>query len=222
MANVFPVQTETFHYGGADRQIRFKEAGQVLWKNGTKGRLMRLLIVMPVPYTVPGRRKKGYNAPAYLLTTDHTTSAHDLIQAYLNRWQIEVLHRDLKTVAGVGQVQVSNEAANEKVHGAQVAAFAMLKLAGQAIYGGEHSHFQKPIRPKWRTKDTMRLSALALLTQFRNELAKAKFFEDPGDWKPAGWRLNHRETYTASSPPPTRSPSCLCPGWWSDLTRYRK
>ena len=193
-----PEQTETFHYGGSDRQISFKEGGKVLWKNGTKGRLMRLLIVMPIPYNVPGKRRKGYNAPAFLLTTDHRTSAQDLIQAYLNRWQIEVLHRELKTVAGVGQSQVFSGEANDKVHGAHAAAFAMLNLAAQEVYGGEHDHWRMPLRPKWRNKDTMRISSLTLLIMFRNDLAKSGFFVDPGSWKPKGWILKHRETYTAA------------------------
>ncbi len=193
-----PIQEGTFHYGGSDRQIRFKEGGKVLWKNGTKGRLMRLLIVMPIPYSVPGQRKNRYNLAAYLLTTDHATSAQDLIQAYLNRWQIEVLHRELKTVAGVGQVQASSEGSNDKVHGAQAAAFAMLNLAGQEVYGGEYDHWSMPLRPKWRNKDTMRISSLTLLTMFRNDLVKSGYFADPGSWKPKGWILKHRETYTAA------------------------
>jgi len=39
---------------------------------------------------------------------------------------------------------------------------------------------------------------LTLLTMFRNDLAKSGFFVDPGSWKPKGWILKHRETYTAA------------------------
>ena len=101
-------------------------------------------------------------------------------------------------MAGVGQVQASSEGSNDKVHGAQAAAFAMLNLAGQEVYGGEYDHWSMPLRPKWRNKDTMRISSLTLLTMFRNDLVKSGYFADPGSWKPKGWILKHRETYTAA------------------------
>ncbi len=41
--------------------------------------------------------RKYYRQPAYLLTTDLTTPALELLQAYFDRWGIEVNHRDEKT-----------------------------------------------------------------------------------------------------------------------------
>lgn len=193
-----PVQEAELHYGGALRKIRFKEVPQVFWKDGTKSRLMRLLIVLPVPYTVVGRRKRGYNAPGYLLTTDLTSPAPELIQAYLDRWQIEVLHRDLKNGLGVGQVQAFSEAANEKVHGAQVAAYSMLTLAALKTYGGGRTE-AFPELPAWRKrKPPMRMSQHDLITMLRNELAKRRSSEAPAAPMPEGWVLNHRETYQAA------------------------
>ena len=199
-----PEMDASLHYGGDLRRIRFKEVPRVYWKDGTKGRLMRLLIVLPIPYKVPGRRKKGYNAPAYLLTTDLTTPASELIQAYLDRWQIEVLHRDLKNGLGVGQVQASSREANEKIHGAQVAAYSMLSLAGLSAYGsGRTDEF--PLLPLWRrSKPPMRISQHDLITMLRNELAKVPPKVDPkGSKRPerakkGTWVLNHRETYQAA------------------------
>ena len=180
------------------RRIRFKEVSRVLWKDGTKGRLMRLLIVLPVPYLVVGRRKRGYNAPGYLLTTDLVTPAAELIQAYLDRWQIEVLHRDLKTGLGVGQVQAFSHAANEKVHGAQVAAYSMLTLAALRVFGGARTD-AFPELPAWRKrKPPMRMSQHDLITMLRNELAKRRLLEVPASAKPKGWALSHRETYQAA------------------------
>ncbi|MBS1767713.1 MAG: transposase [Acidobacteria bacterium] len=193
-----PVQDANLHYGGSLRKIRFKEVSRVLWKDGTKGRLMRLLIVLPVPYLVVGRRKRGYNAPGYLLTTDLTTPAEDLIQAYLDRWQIEVLHRDLKNGLGVGQVQAFSHAANEKVHGAQVAAYSMLTLAALRTFGGARTD-AFPELPAWRKrKPPMRMSQHDLITMLRNEVAKRRLLEAPTSPKPKGWALNHRETYQAA------------------------
>jgi len=193
-----PEQTASLHYGGRLRDIRFKEVSHVYWKDGTKGRLMRLLIVLPIPYQVPGRKKRGYNAPGYLLTTDLTSPAPELIQAYLDRWQIEVLHRDLKNGLGVGQVQASSREANEKIHGAQVAAYSMLSLAGlEAFASGRTDEF--PALPAWRKRrQPMRLSQHDLITVLRNELAANPSFRTKGWKKPKGWALNHRETYQAA------------------------
>jgi hypothetical protein len=49
-----------------------------------------------------------YRQAAYLLTTDLNTPTSILIQAYFDRWQIEVNHREEKTTFGVGQAQVRN------------------------------------------------------------------------------------------------------------------
>ncbi|HNX95940.1 MAG TPA: transposase [Holophaga sp.] len=193
-----PTHTTDLHYGGALRTIRLKEMPRVLWKDGTKSKLMRLLIVLPVSHTVVGRRKRGYNNPGYLLTTDLATPAPELIQAYLDRWQIEVLHRDLKTGLGVGQVQAFSEAANEKVHGAQVAAYAMLSLAALKTVGGDRTE-ALPDLPAWRKrKPPMRISQHDLITLLRNELVKSEFFAQPTAQMPKGWKLSHRETYQAA------------------------
>jgi len=193
-----PTLEAELHYGGALRTIRFKEVPRVFWKDGTKSKLMRLLMVLPVPHTVVGRRKRGYNNPGYLLTTDLVTPALALIQAYLDRWQIEVLHRDLKCGLGVGQVQAFSEAANEKIHGAQVAAYAMLNLAALKVVGGDRTGVL-PDLPKWRErKPPMRLSQHDLITLLRNDLRRTGFFEQPTAQMPNGWKLSHRETYQAA------------------------
>lgn len=193
-----PTRTGHFHYGGALREVRYKEVSGVYWKDGTKGRLMRLIIVLPIPYKVPGRKKRGYNAPGFLLTTDLVSPAHGLIQAYLDRWQIEVLHRDLKNGLGVGQVQAFSHEANQKVHGAQVAAYSMLNLAGlNAFAKGRTAEF--PELPAWRkAKPPMRPSQHDLITMLRNELARMRTFTASKPPRKKGWALNHRETYQAA------------------------
>lgn len=191
-----PLEIASIRFGGEVRDVKFKEVPRLLWR-GSKGRVMRLLIVMPVPYSIVGRRKKGYNNPAYLLTTDLVTAGAELIQSYMDRWGIEVLHRNLKTYQGVGQVQVFSKAANEKIHGAHVAAFSMLNLAAQAIHGGKHT-VAYPALPLWRRKQPMRISSQSLASMLRNELLKQKFFEPDHQWKPEGWVMPHRETYQAA------------------------
>ncbi len=193
-----PFRSVELHYGGGLREIRFKEIQNILWKDGTRGRVMRLLIVMPIPYKVVGRRKRGYNNPAYLLTTDLTSPAAQLVQAYLDRWQIEVLHRDLKAGIGVGQVQAFSHAANERVHGATVAAYSMLNLAGLRTFNGKRTE-DYPDLPAWRKrKPPMRPSQHDLVSMLRNNLADVWTQEQGRMRRPKGWVLSHHETYQAA------------------------
>jgi hypothetical protein len=80
-------QEDSFYYGGEWRTIRFKEVNRLLWQRGTKKKLLRLLVLAPLPYVRGGRR--NYRDPAYLLTTDLEGSIKLLIQSYLDHWQIE-------------------------------------------------------------------------------------------------------------------------------------
>lgn len=132
-----PYRTAEFHIGGRRREIRYKEISDVLWRSATGRKPLRLLILAPIPYMAPagGRKRKNYNDPAYLLTTDLTTPAVELIQNYLDRWQIEVVHRDLKTGLGVGQAQVWSPASVERLNTALVATWAMLTLAALRAFG---------------------------------------------------------------------------------------
>ena len=196
-----PEQEAYLHYGGKLRSIRFKEVPGVYWKQGTKGRLMRMLIVLPIPYQVPGRSKRGYNQEAYLLTTDLSSPAGELVQAYLDRWQIEVLHRDLKNGIGVGQVQAWNEKANDKVHGAQAATYSMLNLASLRAFDGRRTE-DFPELPRWRKgRPPSRPSQHDLITILRNELLRHRCLTPPDGTKPKlpkGWALSSRETYQAA------------------------
>lgn len=93
-------------YGEQWRKIRYKEVPQVYWRTGCRKRPLRLFVIAPIPYRVPGVRKKRYHDPAYLLTTDLHGTARELLQPYLDRWQIEVNHREEQDTLGVGQEQV--------------------------------------------------------------------------------------------------------------------
>lgn len=149
-----------------------------------------------------GRRrpKRGYNRPAFLITTDTESPVEKLIQAYFDRWQIEVLHREMKSEVGVGQTQVRNELANERTHSVQAAAFAALNLAAYRAYGGQWNRAM-PKRPSWRKRPPMRLSARELLNCFRNDLVRSGFFATKSK-KDAiqgeSWVLPDRETYAAA------------------------
>ena len=108
--------------------VRFEEVPAVK-------RPRRLLVVAPIPYRVPGRRRKGYRDPAYLLTTDVRGTARELLQAYSDRWQIEVNHREEKDTLGVGQAQLRSPHSVPRQPAFVVAAYSTLLLAGLLAYG---------------------------------------------------------------------------------------
>lgn len=162
-------QTMTGRFGRTEHPVRYKDLGEVYWRNGARRRPLRLIVISPQPYRRSPKGKLLYHEPAYLLTTDLTTPAPVLIQAYLDRWQIEVAHRDEKTVLGVGQAQVRNEQSVIRQPAFAVAAYALLLLAGLKAYGGKRGP-ELPVLPKWR-RDDGRPSCLDLVTALRAQLA---------------------------------------------------
>jgi hypothetical protein len=92
--------------GGKRRKWRYKEINLVLWQSGAGRRPLRWLLVAPVPYRRTARSRLSYRRSAYLLTTDRSTPAIQLLQVYLDRGEIEVNHREEKTTLGVGQAQL--------------------------------------------------------------------------------------------------------------------
>jgi hypothetical protein len=197
-----PYQHAVCHYGGAPRTIRFKELNHVLWRTGGGRRLLRLLILAPTPYHGPGRAGRWlYRDPAYLITTDLDSPAPVLIQAYLDRWQIEVLHRDLKSGLGLGQAQVWSDESVPRLHPAVVAAYAMLTLAALDAYGPQRVADFPPL-PLWRRhQPQLRASQTDLITLLRNDLASHGHLRPPPPPRtdtpafPPGWILPPRETY---------------------------
>lgn len=161
-----PWQTSTFFFGGEWRELQFKEVRNVLWRNGTKRKLLRLIVMAPTPYWKGG--KKNYRDPAFLLATDNQVSVEILIQAYIDRWQMEYCHRDAKSVLGVGEAQVRNEKSVVKQPAFHVAVYSAIMLAGVMAYNDlPHPDFGQ--RPKWR-KRPRRLTLRALVGLLRGYL----------------------------------------------------
>ena len=173
-------QKTSFFYGGQWREMRYKTVRGVLWQHGTKRKPLRLVVLAPLPYVRGGKR--NYREPAYLLTTDEIIDVKIVIQAYLDRWQIEYNHRDEKSILGVGQAQVWNEISVEKQPGLHVAAYSALLWANQVAYGDkEHEDFG--IRPAWRKKPK-RNSCRALVG-----LLRATLLEQPDQLEEMGMTL---------------------------------
>ncbi len=169
-------------YGGEWRKMRYKEVREVYWRTGCRKQVLRLLVVAAIPYRIPGRRKKGYRDPAYLLTTDMRGTARELLQAYSDRWQIEVNHREEKDSLGVGQAQVRSLHSVPRQPAFVVAAYSALLLAGLLAHGPSRNQGYQPL-PKWR-KHTERPSCLDLITLLRKEMT-----ENPTLLQPFGLKI---------------------------------
>lgn len=144
-----PWSTKLFFYGGHWREIRYKTTANILWENGTKRTPLQLIILAPIPYVRGGQ--KNYRDPAYILATSLKVPVETLIQAYLDRWQIEYNHRDEKSILGVGQAQVWNEVSVKKQPAFHVAVYSALLMANVIAYKDLiHADFGE--RPKWRKK----------------------------------------------------------------------
>jgi hypothetical protein len=81
---------------GQTAKGRYKEVAVVFWQGGAGRCPLRLLVVAPTPYRKRKSSKLYYRQPAFLSTTELNSSAHQLLQIYFDRWQIEVNHRDEK------------------------------------------------------------------------------------------------------------------------------
>jgi hypothetical protein len=155
--------------GGQWRKLRFKEVPGIYWQSGAGQRSLRLFVIAPIPYQVPGRKRKYYRRPAFLLTTDLRGTAREMLQAYFDRWQIEVNHREEKDTLGVGQAQLRSRLSVPRQPAFTVAAYSALLLAALLTFGpGRHSRYE-PL-PKWR-RHADRPSCLDLIALLRKEIA---------------------------------------------------
>jgi len=160
-------QSNKLWHGGKRRKLRYKEVDLVLWQSGAGRRPLRLLVVAPVPYRRTPRSRLSYRRSAYLLTTDRRTPAIQLLQAYLDRWEIEVNHREEKTTLGVGQAQLWSRRSVARQPALVVAAYSALLLASLEAYGATRSEAYR-LLPKWR-RYCQRPSCLDLVTLLRQQ-----------------------------------------------------
>ena len=160
-------QSSKLWHGGKRRKLRYKEVDRVLWQSGAGQRPLRLLVVAPVPYRRTPRSRLLYRRSAYLLTTDRSTPARQLLQVYLDRWEIEVNHREEKTTLGLGQAQLWSRKSVARQPALVVAAYSALLLASLEVYGATRNEIYRSL-PKWRRK-SQRPSCLDLVTLLRQQ-----------------------------------------------------
>ena len=141
-------KTKVF-YGGDWRDVEYKEVINLYWQRGGERRPLRLLVMKPMPYRKTGSGNDNYRDPCYLLTTDLSTSAYELIQAYFNRPEIEQNHRDMKNSLGLGQAQVWSEVSVEKHPQTIMLGYSILLLAILRACGPMRDSKEYLPPPKW-------------------------------------------------------------------------
>jgi len=162
-----PFKSGKFFVGGKYRTIRYKEIHHVLWQRGAGMKELRLIVLAPIPYHLSPNSKINYRDPAYLLTDANELDIDKLIQAYVDRWEIEVNHRDEKQHLGIGDPQVWNDASVDRLPAFIVASYSFLLLASLEAYGAKRTdEYIRP--PKWQRRRT-RPSCLDLLALLRKE-----------------------------------------------------
>lgn len=158
---------------GKIREFEIKTIAPLRWRAAGEMDL-RLVVIRPVGYRLRKGARRLYTQPAYLICTDPELPIEQLLQQYIWRWDIEVNHRDEKTILGVGQAQVRNENSVQNIPATAVAAFAMLHLAAIKTYGQGGQPTAIP-PAKWRKPSRKkRPSTQDLINELRRELwAKA-------------------------------------------------
>jgi DDE superfamily endonuclease len=162
-----PWQSGSFFHGGAFHSIRYKELKAVLWRKGGGRRLLRLIVIAPTGYRLHQHGRLLYRQAAFLLSTDRHSPTEQLIAAYLERWQIEVTHREEKTTLGLGHAQVRNPLSVPRQPALVVALYAMLLLAALRAYGPQRTSDYLP-PPKWG-RPALRPSLLDLISLLRKQ-----------------------------------------------------
>lgn len=156
---------------GREHECDVKMTGPLLWRKAGCDLPLRLIVIRPLAYRRTKTSKLLYRSPAYLITTDLSSSLESLIQAYFWRWDIEVNHRDEKQLLGVGQAQVRSARSAERAPAFAVACYSMLLIAAANTYGVAA---REPVTeiPKWMRSCAVkqnRLSTAQLLSRFRED-----------------------------------------------------
>ena len=167
-------KTTQMFLGKASRVVRYKDIDNVIWQGGARRKKLRLIVIAPKPYKSYGTRQQ-YKQEAYILTTNHDLDAEIIIQQFINRWEIEVNHRDEKNNLGLGQAQVWNNESTIKIPSLLIASYSMLLLASLECYGPTRTDNYLP-QPKWR-KGSVRPSCNDLVNLMRKEVASDPDFQ---------------------------------------------
>jgi hypothetical protein len=162
---------------GQVRQIPIKVLRTVYWRKAGPDLPLLLVIVKPLGYRLRKGSKLLYRQPAFLICTDPKLELETLLQAYVDRWEIECNHRDEKSLIGVAKGQVRNPQAVARLPQFQVAIYSLLQLAAILAYGFQRTAAYLPL-PLWRRK-SIRPSILDLLNLLRDQIFARLLQDEP-------------------------------------------
>jgi hypothetical protein len=164
-----PWQTMTFTHSGVAHQLRFKRRQKMMWRTAGVQQTLQLVVIAPLAYRLRKGSKLLYRDPAYLICTDQALEPRQIIEAYFQRWDIEVNFRDEKTLLGVGQAQVRAATSVESAPALTVAAYGILLVSAQRAFGNSDDGLLP--QPKWATSSKgPRTSTQQMLHQLRAEV----------------------------------------------------
>ena len=153
---------------GQIREIPIKVVRAVYWRKAGPDLPLLLVVIKPLGYRLRKGSKLLYRQPAFLVCTDPQLDLPTLLQAYVDRWEIECNHRDEKSLIGTAQGQVWNPLAVARLPQFQVAIYSLLLLASILAYGFQRTAVYLPL-PLWRRK-SIRPSVLDLLNLLRDQI----------------------------------------------------
>lgn len=153
---------------GEVRKIPVKVLRNLYWRNAGCDLRLLLVVIKPLGYRLRKGSKLLYRQPAFLICTDPELDLQTLLQAYVDRWEIECNHRDEKSLIGVAQGQVRSPKAVARLPQFQVAIYSLLMLASILAYGFQRTAAYLPL-PLWRRK-SIRPSILDLLNLLRDQI----------------------------------------------------
>lgn len=178
--DTYPWQTTRVFAVGKYHDVRYKVVSPVLWQQGTGRQRCRLFIIAPLRYRKSKNSRLLYRKPAYLLVMDETIPDQYILQYYFLRWDIEVNHRDEKSLMGLGDVQVRSPESVDRNPQFTVAVYSSLLLASINAYGPFRTDDYLPA-PKWhkrKEQNDRRPSTLDIISQFRREIMMAQLEMD--------------------------------------------
>jgi len=162
-------QTMRFAHSGIDHALRYKQLSNLMWRAAGVEQLLQIIVIAPLAYRLRKGSRLLYRDPAFLICTDPAMDPREIIEAYFERWDIEVNFRDEKTLLGAGQAQVRASASVESAPALTVAAYGMLLAAGQRAFGDSNEGMLP--QPKWAASSKgPRTSTQQLLHQLRAEV----------------------------------------------------
>jgi hypothetical protein len=164
-----PWQTMTFLHSGVAHELRFKRRQNMMWRTAGAQQILQLVIIAPLAYRPRKGSKLLYRDPAYLICTDPALEPRQIIEAYFQRWDIEVNFRDEKTLLGVGQAQVRADVSVESAPALTVASYALLLVSAQRAFGNSPDGLLP--QPKWAARNKgPRTSTQQMIHQLRAEV----------------------------------------------------